>query len=418
MRSFGAFALVGVAASQDVFLNKNGPSASDLKRAVAKPRKQFQGGNYQEMNAVLNKQLLSSGKTMRACDDFTLAELHNVRVALFDAREPALDAVYKPKNDGRKMTMESAQELAQQNDRYKEIAEQNPSLIPMLRDGLCHETVMWYVHHLTEDAREEVDMELPALPASEKHSLHTANPSNLENEAAKLYNQALTCQSCHNGADVIKGATWPIWPEELYYEAIGYGAFPFFPVAHAPTNATYVRRGWYSLKQKHQRIWHSICDLSLSGGPRDGPCTTLYVPSGDIHVYTENSCCRAVTTGDEHNMPTERQDWMMMEDGPTTVQYSGTYYKGEALLYVATAYSTRWYVTKPDGTPIEKGEGPVTENPLIHCDHMSIPTATPHFCVYQEYDPNSFDLSPIDPSLFVDPSQCSDIYSHGCAPAT
>jgi hypothetical protein len=77
-----------------------------LKRAVSKPRKQFQGGNYQEMNAVLNKQLLSSsGKTTQACDNFTLAELHNVRVALFDAREPALDDVYKPKNDGRKMTV-------------------------------------------------------------------------------------------------------------------------------------------------------------------------------------------------------------------------------------------------------------------------------------------------------------------------
>merc|ERR1712000_44966 len=117
MCSFRVLAFVGVAVSQDVFLSsQNGPSASDLKRAVSKPGKQFRGDSYEGTNAVLNQHLLSSGKMMRACDNFTLAELHTVRVALFDAREPALDDVYRPKSDGRTMTVESIQELAQQND--------------------------------------------------------------------------------------------------------------------------------------------------------------------------------------------------------------------------------------------------------------------------------------------------------------
>ncbi len=415
MRSFGAFVLVGAAVSQDLFLsNLVGPNENDLKRAVSKPRSQFRGHSFEGMNAVLNQHLLSSGKAMRACENFTLAELHSVRAALFDAREPALDDVYRPKSDGRRMTIGSAQELVQQHDRYQEIAQQNPTVIPMLRDGLCHESVMWYVHHLTELARKKVSIVLPALPVSKKHSLHTVNPSNLEHEVAKVYDEQLTCQACHTFDTLIQGASWPDWPEEVSFTAKGYGPFPFFPAASAPQKGTTsVFKGWYSRKQMKQLIYHSSCDLSLSGGPSSGECNELFT-SGDVHISTKSSCCKAITGPNLHKMPAFAQDFYKTMNGPTTVQYSGTYYSGEALFYYATIpiSSTQWYYTKPDGTPLELGEGPLTSSPQTRCD----PYATSGvWCVYHQYDPSSFDTSSIDSSVFDDPSICSGV-STECTP--
>jgi hypothetical protein len=414
MRSLGVFGLLGVAVSQDVFLS-NGPSQNDLTRAVSKPRNQFRGDGYERMNAVLNKHLLSSGKTMRACENFTLAELHSVRAVLFDAREPALDDVYRPNSDGRVMTIESKEELAQQNDHHKEIVAQHPTLIQMMRDGLCHETIMWFEHHLTEAARKKLDVVLPALPVSEKHSLHSANPTGLEDKVAKVYDQQLNCQSCHTFNTILKGASWPDWPEELSFTAKGYGPFPFFPAASGATRgSTSVFKGWYSRKQMYQRIYHSECDLSQSHGPSSGECNELFTSGGDVHISTASSCCKAITGPNLHKMPVFAQDFYKTMSGPTKVQYSGAYYSGEAYFYYATIpiSSTQWYYTKLDGTPLELGEGPLTSSPQTRCD----PYATRGvWCVYHQYDPSSFDFSAIDSSIFADPSICSGV-STECTP--
>jgi hypothetical protein len=371
---------------------------------MSKPRKQFKGHNYQEMNAVLNQHLLSSGKAMRPCDDFTLSELHSVRTALFAAREPALAAVYEPKNDGRMMTVKSAQELVQQNDHRQQIAEQDPSLVPMLRDGLCHETVMWFVHHLTEVARKKFSKVIPALPVSE----------NLQTESVSSFN--LTCQSCHVDNSEVIDKPWPVWPEEWKYEALGYGAFPFtLPVSGF--EGSYHRTGWYSRKQMAQRIHHQNCDLSKSGGPghdKAVDCDVLFT-GGDIYVYTDQHCCRNVQNAETHNMLTERQDWQGVEDpAPVKIDYEGTYHQGAAMLYQHTDYSTRWYVTTVKGLPVEKGESPMNDNIMGNdhkhrCDVGSRENPPSDTCFWQEYDFNNFKVGPIDAHIFTLPEHCKPL---------
>ena len=80
LRGPGAFGLAAMAVPENVFLStSNGPGQSDLRRAVSKPRNQFRGDGCEGMKAVLDKRLLSSGKSMLACENVTLTELHSVR---------------------------------------------------------------------------------------------------------------------------------------------------------------------------------------------------------------------------------------------------------------------------------------------------------------------------------------------------
>jgi len=253
------------------------------------------------------------------------------------------------------------------------------------------------------------------LPVTEKHSLHSASPTSLEDEVAKVYESKLNCQSCHTFNTIIKGASWPDWPEEWSFTATGYGPFPFFPAASgAKRGSTSVFKGWYSRKQMYQRIYHSDCDMSQSKGPSSGECNELFTSGGDVHISTASSCCVAITGPNLHKMPVFAQDFYKTMNGPTTVQYSGTYYSGEALFYYATIpiSSTQWYYTKPDGTPLELGEGPLTSSPQTRCD----PYATRGvWCVYHQYDPSSFDFGSIDSSVFDDPSICKGV-STECTP--
>jgi len=69
----------------------------------------------------------------------------------------------------------------------------------MIRDGLCHELVMMYVHHLTESARGELKsgtFVLPRLPVGEMH-----HPQNGNVGAHDEYSKRVSCTICHVGAD-------------------------------------------------------------------------------------------------------------------------------------------------------------------------------------------------------------------------
>ena len=69
----------------------------------------------------------------------------------------------------------------------------------VLRDGHCHEAVMWYVHHLSEDMKavlsESVEVTLPLL-GYQRHECHGREGAMAEVCAA--YEEQVTCQSCHS----------------------------------------------------------------------------------------------------------------------------------------------------------------------------------------------------------------------------
>merc|ERR1712226_1166927 len=103
------------------------------------------------LNGVLNRE---NGLRTQPCQNFTGAMLRDVQRALFDARTPELDRVYQGAKDTRRMVHLASDDLEGEHAKHASLEQQRPDLVRKLHDGLCHETVMWYVHHLSESARE------------------------------------------------------------------------------------------------------------------------------------------------------------------------------------------------------------------------------------------------------------------------
>merc|ERR1711920_755481 len=89
----------------------------------------------------------------------------------------------------------SLESLASEQDNTAGITD--PALSIKARDGACHEMVMWYIHHLSESAREEIKerLTLPLLPEV-KHEEPTS-PSDTEVEVHRRYTQQASCAVCH-----------------------------------------------------------------------------------------------------------------------------------------------------------------------------------------------------------------------------
>lgn len=75
----------------------------------------------------------------------------------------------------------------------------DPALHDVYRDGLCHTSVMWFIHHLSESSRTELSKarKIPLLP----RGMHKApaDPSLAQAQVHNLYEKTTTCQACHVG---------------------------------------------------------------------------------------------------------------------------------------------------------------------------------------------------------------------------
>lgn len=138
----------------------------------------------------LNKVLVHEDNLMtKRCEDFTMRELHDIQQFLFDARTPQLNRIYKKASDTRLMAHNNLAALqAEQGWRAELVGE----LAKKARAGLCHELVMWFVHHLSAPAREEVKkhLVLPLLP-DVQHS------SRGEHKVHQRYDEQVSCAICH-----------------------------------------------------------------------------------------------------------------------------------------------------------------------------------------------------------------------------
>merc|ERR1711981_357378 len=68
------------------------------------------------------------------------------------------------------------------------------------RDGLCHQAVMWFTHHLPESTQTELTstgLVLPQLPVAD-HSNAVATDAKTK-QVLSDYTTAMTCQKCHVG---------------------------------------------------------------------------------------------------------------------------------------------------------------------------------------------------------------------------
>ncbi|CAE8598338.1 unnamed protein product [Polarella glacialis] len=175
------------------------PGLKDLTRAKRRvPGAAFRGDDFaqsmQKLNGLLRKE---SGLTTAPCSNLTLEQLHETQQALFAARAPALDGVYVGASDTRRMAHGSLEELVAEQQAQLALHAERPELAAKSRDGICHEVVMWFIHHLTAPAKEEVKshLMLPLLPEV-KHD-DVAGADSETGRVHERYTQQVSCAVCH-----------------------------------------------------------------------------------------------------------------------------------------------------------------------------------------------------------------------------
>lgn len=170
-----------------------------MKRARTKvPRADKTGDTFKGTMAQLNKVLTRDLElSSERCEAFTVEQLHEIQKELFAARSPALQEVYLG-HDNRALQYASLAHLVGKHKEQVEAAATSP-VGTMIRDGLCHELVMMYVHHLTESARTALKsgaFMLPRLPESDMHRRPVGHGPMAE-DAHKQYQERVSCTICH-----------------------------------------------------------------------------------------------------------------------------------------------------------------------------------------------------------------------------
>jgi len=173
-------------------------SAKDLTRARRPlPGHAFKGDTFastmQKLNSVLRRE---KGLRTQQCESFSLDFLQEMQRELFNARTHELDAVYTNAGDTRRMAHDSIDAL--EGEQAKVATIKSPTLLKKAVHGACHEMVMWYIHHLSETAREEIKhrLVLPLLPEI-KHEAPVAETSGEESHIHRRYTAQASCAVCH-----------------------------------------------------------------------------------------------------------------------------------------------------------------------------------------------------------------------------
>ncbi|KAK3279201.1 hypothetical protein CYMTET_12903 [Cymbomonas tetramitiformis] len=186
-------------------------SLQDIKRAkTVVPRKDYRGINFQNMSAVLNNWIASGSATFRACDDWNLDELQKLQAMLYLVRNADFDSIYTPARDNRRLVNETLEDIKATWADLNKLVEGHPAeskLKNIVRDAHCHESVMWYVHHLSEDTKNilgETGIEIPLLSLAPHHEDGGACAQSQQDEThqtvCRLYEEKVSCAACHSNA--------------------------------------------------------------------------------------------------------------------------------------------------------------------------------------------------------------------------
>jgi len=170
-----------------------------MARAEQKiPGSAYAGEDFADAMNGLNRVLEAEpGLKTKPCAQFSLQELHAVQSVLFEARAPSLQQVYSSNSDTRSLQHITQSDLEAEQTAVQTLAESRPEVAEMVRDGICHETVMWYVHHLAEATKTEVKdlIVLPLLPNRYHEKPATAQAEVVDGH--KRYTSQVSCAVCH-----------------------------------------------------------------------------------------------------------------------------------------------------------------------------------------------------------------------------
>jgi len=180
-------------------------SNSDLNRAKQiVPGPLFKGDTFANMSHNLN-QILTVKTANKPCSDFTSKELQELSAMLYLARDADFDGIYQNVGDNRRLRGD-LEDLQKKWGDLSSLLEGHPDskeLQAVQRDGHCHEVVMWYVHHLSEDVKTvlaETGVEVPLL-SYESHMPACEKPkSDAHAKVCAHYQETVTCASCHSNS--------------------------------------------------------------------------------------------------------------------------------------------------------------------------------------------------------------------------
>jgi len=207
-------------------------SPVDLQRAHKKvPGVHAVGDGHVGMTLKLNAAIRGMKDVkLKSCDEFTNEELKELQRKIHEAREPALEAIYRKAGDlGRRMGAfgKFSDNLGDIEGYWAEEAKMlqaYPQLTELTRDRKCHEAIMWLVHHVNQEGQRDLrkKVTLPLLP---QHDWPEAAgvPESLFPPGG-----GLGCDSAHATQTTAKNSEYVEWPKELTYSATAHGAFPFW----------------------------------------------------------------------------------------------------------------------------------------------------------------------------------------------
>jgi len=176
---------------------------NDLQRAkTKKPRSAYQGEGQEELSRVLNGHLLKSERgVVRACANWTAKELQGFMLRVLQHRSPELNRVYHNTDDRRKLQKAALTEYQNHWENVNDVVHRSPHLHKPLRDSHCREAVMWWTHHLSEDARRALRKEVvtvPMLPEEPKAECRASTEDAGEGSLCVGAEQANSCDWCHS----------------------------------------------------------------------------------------------------------------------------------------------------------------------------------------------------------------------------
>merc|ERR1719498_394222 len=175
---------------------KETASIADLKRARTKaPLDTHKGSTFADMSKKLNG-FLKGYRSTKECSEWTAKELKQFQTLLLMLKTPELDEVYGKTSDRRQLRGDE-QAHGERWERLEQLASKmGPDFEAMHRDGHCHEAVMWFTHHLSEKARQDLAavVDIPLLPYA-GHQCFTGLPD--EKALCDEYLHQVSCQDCH-----------------------------------------------------------------------------------------------------------------------------------------------------------------------------------------------------------------------------
>jgi len=172
---------------------------TDYERAVEKvPRMQYKGTNFTSMSNALNMVLKSSyPNNTKECQKWTVQELHRFQEEVFSMRETTMQFIYSESSDSRKISHCKINDIKESWNKSIQAAT-SCNLENVLRDGHCHEAVMWFTHHLTKENRDLMRNKGTVIPllSTIKHTF-PESPTECQQQIQKTVNEKIKCTECH-----------------------------------------------------------------------------------------------------------------------------------------------------------------------------------------------------------------------------